>query len=285
MLKVFGRVWGTFFQKGFPNFMSLDWKTMRLFVGHIKDSVISRLDPRVKALWLAGNAILTICGLSPGLVAWNFFVVLITIRLAGISLRDLLPFLKIMAVIGIQLILLQGLLRTDGAPVFHVGPAIFYSDGLILGAMGVLTLTTLSLLFLQFIMCTTPEEMTLMMVKCRLPASSAVLVGLALRFLPLLERDLREIYESQESRGIALTTTWQKAKGIVTVILPLILRTLRRAHEVSLTMELKGFRLHGIRTFLEDLFLSKSDWWAVAVMGVYFAVVTVVTLHVYKASF
>jgi energy-coupling factor transport system permease protein len=177
------------------------------------------------------------------------------------------------------------LLRTDGAPVFHVGPAIFYSEGLILGAMGVLTLTTLSLLFLQFIMCTTPEEMTLMMVKCRLPASSAVLVGLALRFLPLLERDLREIYESQESRGIALTTTWQKAKGIVTVILPLILRTLRRTHEVSLTMELKGFRLHDTRTFLEDLSLRSTDWFAVAVIAGYLALVTAVTSHMYKAFF
>ncbi|AFM27533.1 energy-coupling factor transporter transmembrane component T family protein [Desulfomonile tiedjei] len=262
-------------KKGFPNLVSL---AMQLLVSYSRDSAISRLDPRVKILWLIGNAIFTVWGLSPGLVAWNFFVVLFTIRLAGISLRNLLPFLKIMAVIGIQLILLQGLLRTQGSPVFHLGPATFYSEGLLLGAMGVLTLTSLSLLFLQFIMCTTPEEMTLLMINCRLPASSAVLVGLAFRFLPLLERDLREIHESQESRGIALTTTWQKAKGIVTVILPLILRTLRRTHEVSLTMELKGFRLHDTRTFLEDLSFRRTDRLAAAAIGAYFAVVTAVLI-------
>ncbi len=247
---------------------------MQLLVNYKRDSAIRRLDPRVKMLWVTGNALLVASFPDPNIVVWTFCLVLVSMRLAGVSLRDLFPFLKIMAVIGIQLTLLQGLLRVEGSPVLHLGPATLYGGGLVRGVVGMLTLTSLSLLFLQFIMCTTPEEITLMLVKFRFPPSSAVLVGLALRFLPLLERDLREIYESQESRGLALTTTWQKAKGIVTVILPLILRTLRRAREIALTMELKGYRLHRERTCLDSLSFGKQDWLATTAIASYFSVAT-----------
>ncbi|AOT72038.1 energy-coupling factor transporter transmembrane component T family protein [Geosporobacter ferrireducens] len=244
---------------------------MKLLLEYSENSsYIHKLDPRVKLLWLIGNLILILSFQELTVLIPSLGLVLITTILAGISLTVFLPLVKVMSIIGIQFILFQGLLRPEGVILFQLGNLNFYLGGVLIGIQGIALLITLVLLFLQFVMWTSPNELTLLCVKLGLPQKYAVLLGLALHFLPIMEKDLQMIYESQQARGLELETTWQKAKGLVPIILPLILRSLKRSQEIALSMELKGYNRFSARTFLSSISFSSADYFAFGFLVIYF---------------
>lgn len=226
-------------------------------------------DPRVKITWLVIGA---------GMVVWQQkipqlcltlgIVILLNCR-AGLTLGRLRPFLKITALVGLQLLILQGFLQPSGTKLFTVGGFPFFSGGLVLGLRGIMVVLCLALFFFQFLFWTSAREMTLLLLKMRLPFKYAFTAGLAVRYLPLLQQDLRSIYQSQLSRGLRLDSYFKKIKGLPPIMVPLILRTLRRAEAVSLSMELKGFGRYPQATQLAELKMGRKDLWALLAMAAY----------------
>jgi len=244
---------------------------MKLLLGYNDNkSFIHQLDPRVKLLWLLGNGFVLVLFQDVRLLSLSLILVLVTTVLAGTKLTIYIPMIKIMSIIGVQFIVLQGIFRPEGAVLFHLSSINFYLGGILVGIKGILRLITLAFSFLQFLMWTSPQELTLLFVKSRLPHKYAVLIGMTLHFLPVIEKDLQDIYESQQARGLELTTGLQKAKGLLPVMLPLILRSLKRTQEVALSMELKGYTRHSTRTFLESISFSSVDTIVFCSMIVYF---------------
>lgn len=247
---------------------------MKLFLGYKNHhSIMYRLDPRIKLLWLIGNLSFVFFLQESRLLLLSLALVLFTNRLAGIPVREFGTLLKILSVIGTQIIILQALLHHQGTVLGQIFGLKIYLGGILLGLNSFLVLLNLALFCLQFTMWTSPEDFTLLLVKFHLPPKYAVLVGLALHFLPVVEKDLAGIYESQQARGLELSTFFQKVKGLMPVMLPLILKALKRGKEVSLAMELKGYTLHRERTFLRSLAFSKLDYRAGAVICAYFSLI------------
>ena len=245
---------------------------MKLLFEYSEDSsFIHKLDPRVKLLWLLGNLILIILFHDLIVLILSLGVVLTTTILASISLAVFLPMIKIMTIIGVQYIIFQGLLRPEGTVIFQLGSLNFYLGGVLVGIKGITLLMVLAFLFLQFVMWTSPKELTLLLVKLGLSQKYAVLIGLALHFLPIVEKDMRAIYDSQKARGLELTTTWQKAKGLLPIMLPLILRALKRSQEIALSMELKGYSRFPTRTFLGSISFSSTDYLVLSYLSIYFS--------------
>ncbi|KPU43116.1 energy-coupling factor transporter transmembrane protein EcfT [Oxobacter pfennigii] len=237
-----------------------------------KKSFIHMLDPRVKLFWLLGNLLLIIFFQDIRMLTLSFGMIMITTVLAGINPRVFLPMVKVMIVVGTQYIIFQGLLRPEGEILFNVLGLNFYAGGMIIGIRGIFLLLNLAFLFLQFVMWTSPQEIALLSVKSGLPDKYAVLMGMALHFLPVIERDLHSIYESQQARGLKLDTLWQKAKGLPPIMLPLILRALKRTQQVALSMELKGYGLHKTRTLINNIAFSKKDYLIFTLLILYFSV-------------
>jgi|SRR5690554_4789209 len=70
----------------------------------------------------------------------------------------------------------------------------------------------------------------------------ALVLGLALQFLPLLAVEAQEITMAQRARGLNFHGgLWRKVKGLVYLVVPLFLSTLRRAAELAQAMEVRGF--------------------------------------------
>ncbi len=162
-------------------------------------------------------------------------------RWAGLSWRRSVPLFKVTGIIGLQLMLLQGFMQPIGPRLFTVGGFGFFAGGAMLGLKGILVMGCLALLLFQFLFWTSAQEITLLLRKARLPFRYAFTAGMAVRFLPLLRQDLQSIYQSQLSRGLRLDSFFMKIKGLPPIMIPLILKTLRRADAVALSMELKGF--------------------------------------------
>ena len=245
---------------------------MKLLLGYKNNtSFIHKLDPRIKLLWLLGNLFFIAFFQKIWLLLLCLGLTLLSCYVAGIALKEFIPLLKIMSVMGLQFIFLQGIFSDQGQVLFHIWEWPFYLGGLLVGVKGILILFNLVLLCLQFMMWTSPEEFTLLLVKFKVPHKYASLVGLALHFLPVMEKELKAIYASQQSRGLELSTLWQKIKALLPIILPLTLRALHKSSEIALAMELKGYTLYPKRTFLQDISFVKLDYIAGIALLTYFS--------------
>lgn len=240
------------------------------------DTFFHRLDPRTKLAWLAAGLVLCFVTNQTIVLAVLVLVVLALSAAAELDLRSLLPITKMVAYLGVLLVLVQTIFQTSGEVFWQVGPISFHSGGLGLGIHATLRLYCLILLFLQFLMWTHPSDLSLALVKAKIPYRYAMLFGLALRFLPVMEEELTGILEAQEARGLDLSNPIRKAFALVPIATPFCLRALRRANEVALAMELRGFGFRMERTFLRSIRYSRADYAITAgiivVLGAYSAI-------------
>jgi energy-coupling factor transport system permease protein len=227
------------------------------------------IDPRLKFTWLVINVVLVIHPQALWQHLLSLMVILLVNQRIGLALSRLVPFFKITALAGLQLLLLQGLLHASGTPLFSMGPWPIYSGGLLLGLQGLLVVSGLALSFFQFLFWTSTQEITGLLIKMRVPFKYAFTAGLAVRYLPLLQKDLRLIRESQSSRGLRLDGYFKKIIGLPPIILPLLLKTLNRVEGIALSMEMKGFGHHPQVTVMQELKFGPKDRWTFLVIAAY----------------
>ncbi len=230
-------------------------------------SLLHQLDPRTKLIGLIFVLIEALVAARVWQLAILLSLVLIIFPIGGLAWRKLkLSFLALL-IMAVQILAFQLLFRHS---VEYLHPAPWLSldrEGLMNGIMSVLRLACLVLAAMAFLQFTHPTDLTLLMMKGGLGYRYAMLLGLAIRFLPLMEGELRAIYESQRSRGLSLNGPWQQLKGLIPVALPFLFRAFQRSQSVALAMELQGFGLYRERTFLRSLRLQPLDYGLSAVFG------------------
>jgi energy-coupling factor transport system permease protein len=86
-----------------------------------------------------------------------------------------------------------------------------------------------------------------------------MLAGLGLRFFPVLEEELAAILQAQAARGLELGSTTRRVLRLVPILLPFCLRSIRRAGDVALAMELRGFGFSPTRTFVRTIRFGRAD--------------------------
>jgi energy-coupling factor transport system permease protein len=184
--------------------------------------------------------------------------VLLTL-LARIELSLLLPIFRALLLFGVVILAFQ-LLFQEGDRFLDFGPVGLHTEGFFITARVWLRLANLSLLFVGFMMWTHPTDIALMWVGFRVPYRYALLGGLALRFFPILQNEVVRIQDAQQVRGQPLHRTWQRIKGLTTILLPFVLGALRRTTQIALAMELRGFGYAEKRTFLRTIGMRPVDW-------------------------
>lgn len=231
-----------------------------------QDSPIHRLDPRVKALWIFVGLFYIFSTADWRLLMLVMAVNLVLLMLARISLRVLLPLLISLIFFGLVILVFQLLFQT-GEVWATLGPIRLHTRGFAVTREAWLRLSNMALLFAQYMMWTHPTDIALMLVRLGVPYRMALMIGFALRSFPLLQREAVRIMEVQQVRGRPLDGTWQKIAGLVTIMLPLTLRVLRRTTEISIAMELRGFGYARERTYLRSIGMRLADWLVVIVLG------------------
>ncbi len=179
---------------------------------------------------------------------------------ARLDLRCFLPITRAIIPLAVGIILIQTVLYNGREILLQLGPADFHVQGFWLGIRVMLRLYCILLLFLQFLLWTHPTDLSLVLVKAKLPYRYALLMGITLRFFPVLEEELGSILAAQQARGMDLQNPIRRALALIPVGLPFCLRTLRRAHEVALAMELRGYGYRSERTFLRSIRFGPADY-------------------------
>ncbi len=244
-----------------------------------RESVLHRLDPRVK---LASVLLLLLAMMfrsNPLSMLLGFSIVLLLLRLAQIplahslrGLRPLLPFFVVVLLIQLlfyphrQAIAAGSLALVEWGPVAISGAGIVALIGILLQmATIVLLLTLLTAIEDTTGMVHGVQGLLQPLQRLGLPAHEISLVlVIALRFVPLLGRELERLMKAQASRGADFGRgrggVVQRVRRLFPLFIPLFIAALRRAEELAVAMEARGYVGGRGRTSLVQLRMHRSDW-------------------------
>ena len=110
--------------------------------------------------------------------------------------------------------------------------------------------------------------------KVKLPVHEiAMMMSIALRFIPILLEETDKIMKAQLARGADLENgnLLQKAKAMIPILVPLFISAWRRAFDLAMAMEARCYRGGEGRTKMKPLIYQKRDFLAYAVVIVYLA--------------
>lgn len=231
-----------------------------------KTSVVHALDPRVKIL---ATLLLSMTILQAGpvkAVVLSVFL-LCSAWLSRLSWRDMGTALKPLVFFFCFLFLLH-LFFTDGRPLLTACP-IITAEGLARGLITTWQFMALIVCAALLTMTTTPSELISgiehllrPLRNLRIPSHDlAVMVSLALRFVPMLLMEFRRLREAQLSRGADFRggTVMERVKNVSLVASALIIQTFQRADELAQAMEGRGYE-RGPRTYLRELKMGRTDY-------------------------
>ena len=102
----------------------------------------------------------------------------------------------------------------------------------------------------------------------------AMMMSIALRFIPILLEETDKIMKAQIARGADLESgnILQKARAMVPILVPLFVSAFRRANDLAMAMEARCYRGGEGRTKMKPLIYGKNDYLAYAVLTAYLVI-------------
>ena len=254
------------------------------------DSPVHRLDPRTKILLTLLYIVAVFLAKTFVGYALLFAFVLLCARCARIPMRVLLKSLKPLRMILILTFLLN-LFFNPGEHVLvsfwviritreSLLQAAFFSLRLILLVLGtsILTLTTSPVSLSDAL-----EVLLSPLKKIHFPAHElAMMMTIALRFIPTLLEETDKIRKAQMARGADFETgnLIARAKAMIPLLVPLFVSAFRRAGELALAMESRCYHGGEGRTRLRVLKMTKADGIAWGLMGLLLALIILEGIYV-----
>lgn len=243
------------------------------------DTIIHRLDPRIKIIIIMMFivSLFFITSFSPYLLILAF--ILFTIKLSGVPFKYILKGIKPLILI-ITITFVINIFMTKGEVLFPLGPLNITKEGLyratfmalrlifLITGTSLLTLTTSPISLTDGI-----EKLLSPLKKVGIPAHElAMMMTIALRFIPTLLEETDKIMKAQMARGADFESgnIIRRAKNLVPLLVPLFINAFRRADELAIAMEARCYRGGENRTRLNELTLNKQDVLAVSMMTVFF---------------
>jgi energy-coupling factor transport system permease protein len=157
-----------------------------------------------------------------------------------------------------------------------------YREGLILAAFMILRLTFLIIGTSLLTLTTSPIELTDGIEKLLNPFKKigvpahelAMMMTIALRFIPTLMDETDKIMKAQMARGADFESgnIFKRAKNLIPLLVPLFISSFRRADELAMAMEARCYRGGEGRTRMKQLMLTSRDFVAVITTIVFMVV-------------
>ena len=234
------------------------------------NSVVHRCDPRLKLVaTVAYIVVLYSCGTAVGvtlsvlLLAALYLLAKIPFKLILKSLKPIVPIIIFTSVINLFFI------TGEGEPLVSFWIFKIYAEGVsfailmavrvmaLIAGTSLLTYTTSPVVLTDAI-----ENLLRPLSKLHLPVHEfAIIMTIALRFIPTLIDETEKIMNAQKARGAQLDTgkLSERMRALVPILIPLFLSAFRRADELAMAMECRCYRGGEGRTRLKVLRFTRTD--------------------------
>ncbi|MBQ2287715.1 MAG: energy-coupling factor transporter transmembrane protein EcfT [Lachnospiraceae bacterium] len=245
------------------------------------DSVIHRLDPRIKLL---GTIIFIV---SVFFIKDIYGLLLATIALGSVIKLSTVPLkymLKGLRAIFVLLLFTVGLniFLTPGTILFQLGFLRVTEEGLVMACQMAIRLVYLIIGSTIMTLTTTPNNLTDGLEKAMHPLNKihfpvhelAMTMSIALRFIPILTDETDKIMKAQKARCADFEdgNFMKRIASLVPILVPLFISAVRRANDLAMAMEARCYQGGTGRTKMKPLVYSKRDYMAYLILLVYIGI-------------
>lgn len=245
------------------------------------DSIIHRLDPRGK---LAGSfyfiAIIFLANSWPSYL-FLAIVTLGAILLSKVSLRFFIKGVRPLIFLIVFTVVFQ-MFFTRGGTLYWSWGVLSLSEYGVKNGLFIFCRFLLIIFMSTLVTLTTPplsmsdaiESLLNPLKKIRVPVHEiALMLSIALRFVPTLMDETEKIMNAQRARGVDFGegSIFQKVKAIIPLLIPLFVSSFNRAEELAIAMEARGYRGGEGRSKYRKLVWGRND----TLLVIVFALVTV----------
>lgn len=256
------------------------------------DSFFHRLDPRSK-----------ICAMMVLLIAvfipsgwWGYLiigsVVIISVLAAKLRLEFIIKAMKPMLTMLIFLGIINVLVIKTGDVLVTLGPLSIYSDAVIQTLYIVVRLMLMIMITTLLTATTKPMDMTLgiedllmPLEKLRVPTHDiAMMISLALRFIPTLIDEADRILKAQASRGVDFEngSIKEKISAMLALIVPMFVSCFQRADDLADAMEARGYVVGARRVRYKTLKFKVGDYAVIIVANLLLALMIYTAVRLAK---
>jgi energy-coupling factor transport system permease protein len=233
------------------------------------DSAIHKMDPRSKLIVIFLFVCIIFLANNWQTYALIGIYTFIMLGLSRVPFKFLFGGLKPILWLVLFTFLLQLFFTREGALVWSWGPVKIYEEGIRMGLFISLRFFFLILMTSLLTLTTTPIEITdgletLLhpLKKVKFPVHEmALMMSISLRFIPTLMQETDKIMKAQIARGVEFASgpLKERIKAVIPLLIPLFVSSFKRAEELAVAMEARGYRGGEGRTKYRQLSWRMSD--------------------------
>lgn len=234
------------------------------------DSLVHRLDPRTKITIIFFFVFIVF--FANNLLSYSILIVftLASVIASRVPLRFIMKGLVPVWFLIIFTFILHLFVTKEGTVIFDFWIFEFYSGGVIQGIAISIRFFLLILLTSLLTLTTTPleitdaiEDMLGPLKKVKFPVHElALMMSISLRFIPTLMQETDKISKAQASRGVDFRTgpVKERVQAVVPLLVPLFVSAFKRAEELAMAMEARGYQGGEGRSKLRELKMKMKDF-------------------------
>ncbi|MDO5124038.1 MAG: energy-coupling factor transporter transmembrane component T [Eubacteriales bacterium] len=241
---------------------------------------LHKLDPRVKVLSLAALIILIFCSFNFYALGIATFLALFTVILSKVPLNLYLKSMKAIIFVVILTSVLN-IFYGSGEPIFQWWVFKITMEGIRNSIFVTVRIIDLVLLSSALTFTTTPTDLTDALERLMKPLGIfgikvheiAMMMTIALRFVPTLLEETDKIMSAQKARGADMESgnIVSRIKALIPILVPLFVSAFRRAYDLAMAMECRCYQGGKGRTRMKKLKLGSRDAVALAVLLIFTA--------------
>lgn len=239
-------------------------------------SIIHRVDPRAKIIMLTAFLIIIFC-------TFNYLSLLLVtlftatfIALSGVPVKFYFKSLKVIVFIVLITSVLNMFYGT-GDPIWEWGILKITLNGINRAIFITVRIICLILASSCLTFTTSPTDLTDALERLMKPLNKihfpvheiAMMMSLALRFVPTLLEETDKITQAQKARGADMESgnIFQRIKSFIPILIPLFVSAFRRAYDLATAMECRCYRGGNGRTRMKIIHMTKTDVISFCILG------------------
>jgi energy-coupling factor transport system permease protein len=231
-----------------------------------RDTVVHRLHPLSKVAAAAGFFVAAFV-LERPIVLWPFPAFLLIVAWLAHATPNLWRLRFLLLGLPLGALTIWSLFYPAGEPIFAAGPLRISRDGMLFGLGMALRLATFLLLNVVVLSTTRVEELTAALTRLGLPYRVGFTLTLAFRLVPVFAVAAGTVLQAQRLRSLEDEPPgrFARLRRAAPVLIPVFMGALRRADQMAVALEMRGFALPGRRGGILQFNFAWRDVLALAV--------------------